>query len=44
MPFSQQTSLLLKSFSDITFLEIQFGPALNFIPIALLETQRNEKP
>lgn len=33
MPLRQQTSPLLKSVLDITFLEIQFGSALNFIPI-----------
>lgn len=43
MPLSQQTSPLLKSFLDITFLEIQFGSALNFILMVLLENSKEWK-
>lgn len=43
MPLRQQTSPLLKSVLDITFLEIQFGSALNFIPIFLLENSKKWK-
>lgn len=37
----QPTNLsLVKSFSDITFLEIQFGPALNVMPMVLFENSK----